>query len=159
MSRKFPTVSKLPIALAAMPGEPGFSVLSRNAAVNASLSSATFCTATGLSKAGICAGDAKQLDSLARLTGSDLPELLRSSPSKVSGKFTLLNKQQFLTRSIRKQDLSICPVCWIEDLEKGAQQTDSCVQRWQWAAALRKLLCAAWRSALRITLYRLHDLL
>ncbi|MEP2921422.1 MAG: TniQ family protein [Sulfitobacter sp.] len=132
MSRKFPTVSKLPIALAAMPGEPGFSVLSRNAAVNASLSSATFCTATGLSKAGICAGDAKQLGGLARLTGSDLPDLLRSSPSKVSGKFTLLNKQQFLTRSIRKQDLSICPVCWIEDLEKGAQQVDGCVQRWQW---------------------------
>ena len=132
MSRKFPTVSKLPIALAAMPGEPGFSVLSRNAAVNASLSSATFCSATGLSKAGICAGDAKQLGGLARLTGSDLPELLRSSPCKVSGKFTLLNQQQFLTRSIRKQDLSICPMCWIEDLEKGAQQVDGCVQRWQW---------------------------
>ncbi|PIL20250.1 hypothetical protein P775_09880 [Puniceibacterium antarcticum] len=125
-------ISALPIALAATVGEPAFSTLSRNASANASRSTAEFCTAMGLGKAAICAGDPQHLKALAALTGSSGSDLILHSPRKVSEKYTDLHGQRFLTRSIRKHDLSICPNCWLEDLSSTGSQADGCAIRWQW---------------------------
>lgn len=107
-------ISILPLKIPASADEPGFSVLARNTAINASRTEQEFCTVTGLSKAGICAGNHKQLDRLASLTGSDLAALEQNSPHQLNRRFSILHGQQFLTRSLRKEDLAVCPVCWLE---------------------------------------------
>jgi len=125
-------ISRLPIALSAMAGEPAFSTLSRNASANASRSTAEFCTAMGLGKAAVSSGDLQHLQALATLTGSSSAELILHSPRKVSDKYTDLCGQRFLTRSIRKHDLAICPQCWLEDLSAAGHQADGCAIRWEW---------------------------
>ncbi len=107
-------ISVLPLKKSAQADEPGFSLLARNTAVNASSTTQEFCAATGLSKANVCAGHQSDLDQLAGLTGSDLPNLRQNSPEQLSRTYSRLRGQQFLSRSLRKQDLAICPVCWLQ---------------------------------------------
>lgn len=106
-------ISVLPLKKSALADEPGFSVLARNTAINASRTTQEFCTVTGLSKSGLCAGEGDQLNRLASLTGSDATLLARNSPLQRARKISVLNSQKFLTRSLRKKDLAICPHCWL----------------------------------------------
>lgn len=108
-------ITVLPLKTSARADEPGFSLLARNSTINASTTTEEFCTATGLSKAMVCAGQKTELSRLAELTGSDLSSLTQNSPEQLSRKYSRLNGRRFLTRSIRKQDLAICPVCWLEN--------------------------------------------
>ena len=107
-------ISVLPLKNPALADEPGFSVLARNTAINASRTTQEFCTVTGLSKSGLCGGEDDQLNRLASLTGSDATVLARNSPLQRARKISVLNSQKFLTRSLRKKDLAICPQCWLE---------------------------------------------
>lgn len=139
MNVQLQQVSALPVALATKEGEPAFSTMSRNASANASRSTAEFCTAMGLGKAAICAGDPQQLKALAALTGSSSTDMILNSPHKISEKYTELYGHRFLSRSIRKHDLAICPICWREDLSLGDGHLDSCAIRWEWL--LRFMSC------------------
>lgn len=132
MNVQIQQVSVLPVALAAKEGEPAFSTLSRNASANASRSTAEFCTAMGLGKAAVCAGDPQQLKALAALTGSSGADMILNSPHKISEKYTELHGHRFLSRSIRKHDLAICPICWREDLSLADGHLDGCAIRWEW---------------------------
>ncbi|OCX63724.1 hypothetical protein BFP70_12010 [Thioclava sp. SK-1] len=123
---------RLVMPLGAVEAEPAFSVLSRNAFANAFLSTAEFCTATGLRKAAVCAGDPQHLHALAALTGSRASDLIAHSPCKLSEKHTDLQGLRFLTRSIRKHDLAICPTCWLESVEKGGGSPDALAMQWRW---------------------------
>ncbi|WP_227267653.1 TniQ family protein [Roseobacter weihaiensis] len=107
----------LPIRLTASAAEPGFSILARNTAANASRTIKEFCAATGLNKALICAGDPEQLFALAKLTGSDPAHLQHNSPQQLDRKTSVINGNKVLNRSLRKADLSICPQCWLEQRE------------------------------------------
>lgn len=109
-------INTLPISRPALAGETGFSLLARNTFSNASDTTAEFCGAVGLIKSALCAGAKDELIKLAKLTGSDTTSILSHSPFYESRKFAYLNGQRFLSRSIRKQDLSICPACWGNDL-------------------------------------------
>jgi len=120
-------ISVLPLKKSALADEPGFSVLARNTAINASRTTQEFCTVTGLSKAGLCAGEGDQLEHLANLTGCDATLLARNSPLQRARKTSILSGQKFLTRSLRKKDLAICPQCW---LETGThERSDLCIRR------------------------------
>lgn len=132
MNVQIQQVSALPVALAAKEGEPAFSTLSRNASANASRSTAEFCTVIGVGKAAICAGDPQQLTALAALTGSSGADMILNSPHKISEKYTELHGHRFLSRSIRKHDLAICPICWREELLLADSRLDGCAIRWQW---------------------------
>ncbi|MTI02108.1 TniQ family protein [Roseibium sp. RKSG952] len=107
-------ITVLPLKTSALADEPGFSLLARNTAINASGTTQEFCTATGLSKAKVCTGRQTELDRLADLTASERSSLTQNSPEQLSRTYSRLHGQQFLTRSLRKQDLAICPVCWLE---------------------------------------------
>ena len=111
-------ITKLPINLAASAAEPGFSVLARNAAANAVKSGQEFCVATGLKKRKICSGDPIEVANLGRLTNSDVDLLRSCSPHRLDRKWTTLDGNKMLTRSIRKNDLLICPQCWAEVTER-----------------------------------------
>ncbi|WP_341486080.1 TniQ family protein [Thioclava sp. GXIMD4215] len=130
MTELSPRLRCLPITLPARMDEPAFSVLSRNAAVNASRTIAEFCTAMGLQKPAICAGDPAQITSLAGLIGADAGALIHASPQRESAKLTVLRGQPLLTRSIRKSDLAICPVCWLETAGNGSDAFPPL--KWQW---------------------------
>ncbi len=47
-------------------------------------------------------------------------------------KFVTINGQSFLKRSLRKEDLSICPLCWSEAAQKSGDQTHGCGVRSIW---------------------------
>lgn len=115
-------ITKLPVAKPALAGEPGFSVLARNANSNASNTTAEFCGAVGMSKAALCAGDPVELRKLGEMTGSTVDDLLLHSPHFEGRKFAHLHGQRLLSRSIRKADLSICPACWEQDLSVAKHQ-------------------------------------
>ncbi|MDX8355573.1 TniQ family protein [Cognatiyoonia sp. IB215182] len=115
-------ITTLPVARPALAGEPGFSILARNTHSNASDTTAEFCSAVGLSKAAICAGDTSELTKLAKLIKSPAETLLTHSPCHERRKFAHLNGQRLLSRSIRKADLSVCPACWEQDLSVARHQ-------------------------------------
>ncbi len=110
-------ITRLPISLATLPAEPGFSVLARNSAANAIRSTQEFCVATGLNKKKIRAGDPDALRLLGQLTGSNVSHLIADSPHQLHRKNTTLNGKTLLSRSVRKADLSVCPQCWSEAVE------------------------------------------
>ncbi|MBL3560284.1 TniQ family protein [Rhodovulum sulfidophilum] len=58
--------------------------------------------------------------------------MILNSPHKLSEKYTELHGHSFLTRSIRKHDLAICPICWREDLSLADGHLDGCAIRWEW---------------------------
>ncbi|MEO1639535.1 MAG: TniQ family protein [Pseudomonadota bacterium] len=109
-------ITDLPIKKPALAGEPGFSVLARNTAVNGSATTAEFCASTGLSKAAICAGKPNELTQLAELTSSPAKALLSNSPHVLDRKFIDFGDNKLLYRSIRRADLLICPQCWVDDM-------------------------------------------
>lgn len=110
---------KLPINLTANKNEPGFSLLARLASANTGRTTIEFCRSTGLIKREICAGKADALGKLAVLTGSNQTALLDDSPLVMGRKLTILSGLKIQSRSVRKQDLSICPACWLQQLETG----------------------------------------
>lgn len=137
-------ISVLPLKKSALADEPGFSVLARNTAINASRTTQEFSTVTGLSKAGLCAGEGNQLEHLADLTNSDATLLARNSPLQRARKTSILSSQKFLTRSLRKKDLAICPQCW---LETGTHERSDLFIRRDWLPRLLQT-CATHRVAL-----------
>lgn len=110
---------KLPINLTANKNEPGFSLLARLASANTGRTTIEFCRSTGLVKREICAGKADALRKLAVLTGSNQTAMLDDSPLVMGRKLTILSGLKIQSRSVRKQDLSICPACWLQQLETG----------------------------------------
>ena len=143
-------ITMLPIKKPALAGEPGFSLLARNAFVNGSLTTAEFCSSTSISKAAICAGKKPELVRLAELTGSTADILVNDSPHVVDRKFIYLNGCRLLSRSVRKANLSICPHCWLNDQESAP--SDVYIRR-DW---LPKLIhtCATHETALIELPYR-----
>ena len=125
-------ITQLPISLTAMAGEPGFSLLARLANANTGRSTHDFCVSTGLSKSAICSGETKALEELARLTGSDRTELRKNSPRVIDRKFTILSGCKFQSRSIRKQDMVVCPICWAEQINSGVDKPYSVAIRREW---------------------------
>lgn len=125
-------ITRLPIKLAAKADEPGFSLLARNASANAGRSTLEFCATIGLSKRGFCSGEPAELDKLAGLTGSDPAELRNSSPRVIDRKFTILSGCKFQSRSIRKQGMVVCPLCWTEHIKSGADKPYSIAMRRDW---------------------------
>lgn len=105
---------KLPIALASDYDEAAFSLLARNTHANASQTTADFCTTLGLNKSKLCQGEDEQVDLLAAITGSDPRALRTSTAQRLDTKTASINGQNFLNRSIRKAELSICPLCWLD---------------------------------------------
>jgi hypothetical protein len=125
-------ITQLPISLTAMAGEPGFSLLARLANANTGRSTHDFCVSTGLSKSAICSGETNELEELARLTGSDPTELRKNSPRVIDRKFTILSGCKFQSRSIRKQGMVVCPLCWTEQIKSGADNPYSIAMRREW---------------------------
>lgn len=125
-------ITQLPIKLAAKAAEPGFSLLARNASANAGRSALEFCAIIGLSKQGICAGQTKDLNQFAHLTGSDPKDLINNSPNVLDRKTTLLSGCRFLSRSIRKQDMVVCPACWLEQREVSDAKAYEIALRREW---------------------------
>lgn len=103
----------LPLAAA----EPAFSYVSRIAAANGYSSSVGLCRSLEIRERDVFRGTSAAVSRLAEVTEQDFSVLLQNTPENRDRYDTILGRERFRTRSIRKSDMRICPVCWLEAMQ------------------------------------------
>lgn len=99
--------------------EPASSLLERLAIRNACPTTHIFCSEMGLAYEGVHAGKKPELLRLSELSGANMNDLTKWSPTYYSSDYYLLAGQEVSRHSLHRASSKVCPICIREDIAEG----------------------------------------